>query len=45
VLQYTSEPAAGLEEAMSWRPSGNLVAASQRLLNKHVIAFVEKNGL
>jgi len=45
VLQYTSEPAAGLEEALSWRPSGNIIASSQRLPNKHVIAFFEKNGL
>jgi elongator complex protein 1 len=45
VLQYTSEPTAGLEEAISWRPSGNRIAASQRLPNKHVIAFFEKNGL
>jgi len=45
VLQYTSEPAAGLEEALCWRPSGNLIASSQRLPNKYVIAFFEKNGL
>lgn len=45
VLQYTSEPTSGLEEAMCWRPSGNLIASSQRLPNKHVIAFFEKNGL
>lgn len=45
VLQYTSEPAGGLEEAMSWQPSGSLIAVSQRFPNKHVIAFFEKNGL
>jgi len=45
VLQYTSEHAAGLEEALCWRPSGNLIASSQRLPNKYVVAFFEKNGL
>ncbi|KAJ9594733.1 hypothetical protein L9F63_013943, partial [Diploptera punctata] len=45
VLQYTSETVIGLEGALSWRPSGNLIATSQRLPNKHIIAFFEKNGL
>ncbi|XP_069695776.1 putative elongator complex protein 1 [Periplaneta americana] len=45
ILQYTSEPSPGLEGLMSWRPSGNLIACSLRLPNKHVIAFFEKNGL
>ncbi|PSN58313.1 hypothetical protein C0J52_00188 [Blattella germanica] len=45
ILQYTSESVVGLEGALCWRPSGNLIATSQRLPNKHVIAFFEKNGL
>ena len=27
------------------RPSGNLIASSQKLPNKHEIIFFEKNGL
>lgn len=45
VLQYTSELANGLEESLSWKPSGSLIAATQRLANKHVVALFEKNGL
>ncbi|KAH9846478.1 IkappaB kinase complex IKAP component [Lenzites betulinus] len=32
-LQSTAEPIAGLEHALSWRPSGNLIVASQRFGN------------
>lgn len=45
VLQWTSELTNGLEVHLSWKPSGNLLATSQRLPNKHVIALFEKNGL
>lgn len=45
VLQYTSELAAGLEENLAWKPSGNLIATTQRFPNKHVVSFFEKNGL
>ncbi|XP_015608261.1 putative elongator complex protein 1 [Cephus cinctus] len=45
IVQYTSETINGLEEHLSWRPLGNLIASTQRLPNKHVIAFFEKNGL
>ncbi|OAD52932.1 Elongator complex protein 1 [Eufriesea mexicana] len=45
ILQYTSELTNGLEESLSWKPSGNLIATTQILQNKHVVAFFEKNGL
>ncbi|XP_063980475.1 elongator complex protein 1 [Diachasmimorpha longicaudata] len=45
VLQWTSELTSGLEENLSWKPSGNLLASTQRLPNKHVTALFEKNGL
>ncbi|CAN8005373.1 unnamed protein product, partial [Ixodes hexagonus] len=44
-LQYTGEDINGLEQALSWKPSGSLIASSQRLPNKHKIIFFEKNGL
>lgn len=45
VLQYTSELLDGLEENISWKPSGNLIATTQKQPNKHVVALFEKNGL
>lgn len=45
VLQYTSEETAGLEQALSWKPSGSLIVSSQRCPNKHDIVCFEKNGL
>ncbi|XP_029845104.2 putative elongator complex protein 1 [Ixodes scapularis] len=44
-LQYTGEDINGLEQALSWKPSGSLIASSQHLPNKHKIIFFEKNGL
>lgn len=44
-LCYTSEPTNGLEECLAWRPLGNLIATTQRLANKYVVALFEKNGL
>ena len=35
----------GLEGVVAWRPSGNVMACTQRLPNKHVVCFLEKNGL
>lgn len=32
-LQTTAEPVPGLEHALSWRPSGNLIVATQRFGN------------
>lgn len=34
-----------LEHGLSWRPSGNLIASSQRLPHRHDIVFFERNGL
>ncbi|KAG7449880.1 Elongator complex protein 1 [Guyanagaster necrorhizus] len=53
-LQTTSEPVAGLEHTLSWRPSGNLIAATQRFgfegggigkAGRHDVVFFERNGL
>ncbi|KAL1924120.1 uncharacterized protein VTP21DRAFT_7155 [Calcarisporiella thermophila] len=44
-LQNTSEPVDRLEHALFWRPSGNLIASSQRLPHRHDICFFERNGL
>ncbi|XP_029166752.1 putative elongator complex protein 1 isoform X2 [Nylanderia fulva] len=44
-LYYTCEPTNGLEECLAWQPLGNLIATTQRLVNKHVVALFEKNGL
>ncbi|KAG7519010.1 hypothetical protein JOB18_049640 [Solea senegalensis] len=45
VLQATSETINGLEQALCWKPSGSLIASTQRLPNKHSVVFMEKNGL
>ncbi|KAG0325923.1 hypothetical protein BGZ99_010376 [Dissophora globulifera] len=46
ILQTTSESVDMLEHGLSWRPSGNLIASSQRLpQNRHDIVFFERNGL
>ncbi|NP_001089940.1 putative elongator complex protein 1 [Xenopus laevis] len=44
-LQSTSESIEGLEQALSWKPSGALIASSQSKPNKHSVIFFEKNGL
>lgn len=53
-LQSTSEPVAGLEHALSWRPSGNLIVGTQRFgfegggagkAGRHDVVFFERNGL
>ncbi|XP_063312037.1 elongator complex protein 1 [Pelobates fuscus] len=44
-LQSTSEPIDGLEQALSWKPSGSLIACTQSKPNKHDVIFMEKNGL
>ncbi|KJZ78807.1 hypothetical protein HIM_01580 [Hirsutella minnesotensis 3608] len=44
-LDGASEPVDGLESALSWRPSGNLIAAVQRLGDNVDIIFFERNGL
>ncbi|XP_076170382.1 elongator complex protein 1 isoform X1 [Ptiloglossa arizonensis] len=45
ILQCTNELVNGLQESLSWKPSGSLIATIQNLFNKYVIAFFEKNGL
>nr|XP_046179437.1 elongator complex protein 1-like isoform X1 [Oncorhynchus gorbuscha] len=45
VLQSTSETVNGLEQSLCWKPSGSLIAATQRHPNKHSVVFMEKNGL
>ncbi|KAI5890064.1 IkappaB kinase complex, IKAP component [Schizophyllum commune H4-8] len=53
-LQSTSEAVPGLEHPLSWRPSGNLIASTQRFgfegggagrPERHDIVFFERNGL
>ncbi|XP_032530786.1 elongator complex protein 1 [Chiroxiphia lanceolata] len=45
VLQSTSEPISGLQQALSWKPSGNLIASTQEKPNRQDVVFLEKNGL
>ncbi|XP_029459838.1 elongator complex protein 1 isoform X2 [Rhinatrema bivittatum] len=44
-LQSTSEPVSGLEVAISWKPSGSLIASTQSKPHRHDVVFFEKNGL
>ncbi|XP_068089818.1 elongator complex protein 1 [Hyperolius riggenbachi] len=44
-LQSTSEPVDGLEQPLTWKPSGSLIASTQSKPNKHDVIFFEKNGL
>ncbi|CAH0588039.1 unnamed protein product [Chrysodeixis includens] len=44
-LQYTSEKQQGLESNLQWRPSGNVIATTQKVNEKHILSFFEKNGL
>lgn len=44
-LDSASEPVDGLEGALSWRPSGNLIAGVQRLEDRVDVVFFERNGL
>ncbi|KAG1835906.1 pol II transcription elongation factor [Suillus subalutaceus] len=54
-LQSTAENVAGLEPSLSWRPSGNLIASTQKDIRigpsdtqrtgKHGVVFFERNGL
>ncbi|RAL64465.1 hypothetical protein DID88_001941 [Monilinia fructigena] len=44
-LDSVSEPVDGLEGALSWRPSGNLIAGIQRLKERIDVVFFERNGL
>lgn len=44
-LGSVSEPVDGLEGALSWRPSGNLIASTRRTSDKVEVVFFERNGL
>jgi len=53
-LQSTSEDVPGLEHTLVWRPSGNLIASTQRFgiegggagkVERHDVVFFERNGL
>ncbi|RMZ88339.1 hypothetical protein DV736_g4424, partial [Chaetothyriales sp. CBS 134916] len=44
-LDSASEPVNGLEAALSWRPYGNLIAATKRSTEKVEVVFFERNGL
>ena len=44
-LQYTSEQLPGMESCFCWKPSGSLIATSQRKVHRHDIVFFELNGL
>ncbi|KAI1136604.1 IkappaB kinase complex, IKAP component [Hypoxylon sp. FL0543] len=45
VLESVSEPVDAMECALSWRPSGNLMASIQRLEDRVDVIFFERNGL
>ncbi|KZT60539.1 IkappaB kinase complex, IKAP component [Calocera cornea HHB12733] len=56
VLQNTSEPVPGLEHTLAWKPSGALIASTQRFGasspglgagrdGRHDVVFFERNGL
>ncbi|KAK6351726.1 hypothetical protein TWF718_004873 [Orbilia javanica] len=44
-LDGVSEPVDGMEGALSWRPSGNLIASAKRLGTDLEVIFFERNGL
>jgi elongator complex protein 1 len=45
ILESVSEPVDGLEGALSWKPSGQIIAAIQRRENSIDVVFFERNGL
>ncbi|KAK6517272.1 hypothetical protein TWF281_003932 [Arthrobotrys megalospora] len=44
-LDGVSEPVDGMEGALSWRPSGNLIASVKRQETNLEVIFFERNGL
>lgn len=44
-LLHSNEPTPGLESALCWRPNGSGIASTQKLPNKHLVCFFEKNLL
>jgi elongator complex protein 1 len=45
VLDSVSEPVDYLESALSWKPSGNLIAGIKQHTDKAEVVFFERNGL
>ncbi|GAB7361454.1 hypothetical protein MBLNU230_g1510t1 [Neophaeotheca triangularis] len=45
ILESVSEPVDGLEGALSWKPSGQLIAGIQRKGQSVDVVFFERNGL
>lgn len=45
VLDSVSEPVDGLEAALSWKPSGQIIAGIQRHSERIDVVFFERNGL
>ncbi|KAJ1973161.1 putative elongator complex protein 1 [Dimargaris xerosporica] len=45
VLLHTSEPIGCLEHALCWKPSGAIIATSEKLPHRRDIIFWERNGL
>ncbi len=45
ILESVSEPVDGLEGALSWKPSGQLIAGIQRHQDRCDVVFFERNGL
>jgi elongator complex protein 1 len=50
-LSSTSESTGGLEQVVSWQPSGSIIASTQKLfkadgtVDSHHVVFFERNGL
>ncbi|KAJ2403251.1 putative elongator complex protein 1 [Coemansia sp. RSA 2559] len=44
-LHSICESIEALEHTLCWRPSGRLIAATQKLPHKHDVVFFERNGL
>ncbi|KAJ2735225.1 putative elongator complex protein 1 [Coemansia sp. BCRC 34962] len=44
-LHSIGEQIEGLKHTLSWRPSGRLIAATERLDHRHDVVFFERNGL
>jgi len=45
ILDSVSEPVDYLENALSWRPAGNIIASVQRREGRIDVVFFERNGL
>ncbi|KAJ7339624.1 hypothetical protein OS493_006029 [Desmophyllum pertusum] len=45
VLSSTSESVDGVEQALFWKPTGSVIASTQRKPHGHEVIFFERNGL